>query len=268
LGINENNPKDTIILPKIAEANAETDSKSTASKTDHNLKFRHEKFVEYYLANGGNATQAARDAGYSPNPGSLRTLASWLLKKPEIQERIRTRLLEGARVQTDEILGILAHQMRSNLMDVLDDHGQVDLQALRELDLGHLVKKVTIVSQAPPNCSDNSGSDFQEQAHTVKLELQAQSDAASRLGRMLRNQTAAARKRDCHRLVENLCDRFDETLREARRQDSELSLDELFERFAQTESPDYGRNIRLYKQQILERCSTGSRKRQVLARTA
>jgi hypothetical protein len=112
-----------------------------------NLKLRHQKFIEHYLANGGNATQAAKAAGYSPNPGSLRALASWLLKKPEIQERISIRLLEGARVQTDEILGELAHRMRHNIMDVIDDDGHVDLQAVREFDLGHLVRKITIVKK-------------------------------------------------------------------------------------------------------------------------
>jgi hypothetical protein len=135
-------------------------------KSTGNLKLRHEKFVEYYLANGGNATQAARDAGYSPNPGSLRTLGSWLLKKPEIQERIRIRILEGARVHTDEVLGVLASQMRANLMDVLDDNGQVDMAAVRELDLAHFGQEGHHLLIRPPRGSsaEKKGSTTHPQA--------------------------------------------------------------------------------------------------------
>src|SRR5215472_6170474 len=123
--MNEHISEDARSLTKDVDCNSRPDSESTTSQVNRKLKLRHQKFIEFYLANGGNATQAARDAGYSPNPGSLRTLGSWLLKKPEIQERIRIRILEGACVQTDEVLGVLAHRMRSNLLDVMDDHGQV-----------------------------------------------------------------------------------------------------------------------------------------------
>src|SRR5215831_2353176 len=128
----------------------QTKNGHTESESASGAKLRHEKFVEGFLANGGNATRAAKYAGYDQSPASLRAYASWLLKRPEIVARIRARMVEGARVQTDEILGVLANRMRSNLMDVLDDNGQVDLEAIRALDLGHLIRKITIVKKVAP----------------------------------------------------------------------------------------------------------------------
>src|SRR5262249_2329962 len=200
---------------KLPVCNTELDSGPPDPTPGDNLKLRHQKFIESYLANGGNATQAAKAAGYSPNPGSLRTLASWLLKKPEIQERIRTRLLVGARVQTDEILGVLAHRMRTNLMDVIDDDGQVDLQAVREFGLGHAVKKITIVKKANRKRGDLADSQAQERPQMVRLELQSPSDAANHLARLLRKDTARSRKSDRDRLVQNLRDLFDEAALQA-----------------------------------------------------
>ncbi|HWX42732.1 MAG TPA: terminase small subunit [Blastocatellia bacterium] len=63
---------------KITNDDPETDAGAPVA-----LKLRHERFVEGYLANGGNATEAARYAGYNQSPKSLKAHASRLLKKPE-----------------------------------------------------------------------------------------------------------------------------------------------------------------------------------------
>ena len=59
------------------------------------LKPRHEKFVDSYIANGGNGTKAALEAGYNQKPDSLRNTASWLLKKPEIRDRLMRNLRDA-----------------------------------------------------------------------------------------------------------------------------------------------------------------------------
>jgi phage terminase small subunit len=256
--MNENQAETTPRTPNLASP-GKSGGQTENPKSTGNLKLRHEKFVEYYLANGGNATQAARDAGYSPNPGSLRTLGSWLLKKPEVQERIRIRILEGARVHTDEVLGVLANQMRANLMDVLDDNGHVDMVAVRELDLGHLVKRVTIVKQVTPNADDAAGQP-QEQVKTVKMELQSQTGAVNQLARILRNQNAATMRRERDRIIERLRDVFAQVLDEVRQSEvhmsggpvGHVSIDELFEQFAEVESATCGFSLHRFKDQILK----------------
>ena len=136
-------------------------------------------------------------------------------------------------------------------MDVLDDDGQVDMEAVRELDLGHMVKRVTIVKQVAPNADDAVGKP-QEQVQTVKLELQSQADAVNHLARMLRNQDAATRQRDRDRVIENLRDAFAESCHEATQSGAHLSIEELFERFAEVESANCGFNLHRYKDQILK----------------
>jgi phage terminase small subunit len=47
-----------------------------------------ELFCENFVVNGGNGSQAARDAGYSKHPGSSRVTAHRLLQLPRIRSRI------------------------------------------------------------------------------------------------------------------------------------------------------------------------------------
>lgn len=53
------------------------------------LNMRQQKFVDEYIRNGGNGTQAAIFAGYSEH--SARQIASELLSKPYIKEAIEQR---------------------------------------------------------------------------------------------------------------------------------------------------------------------------------
>lgn len=71
-------------------------------------------FAEAYVAGGGNATQAAISAGYSPV--SARQTASRLLHLPHVQEAIR-------RVQAHTLRGRLASKALAVLERVLDDDG-------------------------------------------------------------------------------------------------------------------------------------------------
>lgn len=58
-------------------------------------------FVEAYLANGSNATQAAKTAGYSEK--TAYSIGQRLLKKVEIQEALGERVQEAI-ITADEVL--------------------------------------------------------------------------------------------------------------------------------------------------------------------
>jgi hypothetical protein len=222
-------------------------------------EIRHEKFVEGFVANGGNATKAAQFAGYDQAPASLRAHASRLLKRPDINSRVKARMLDGARVQTDEILGELANRMRSNLSDVLDDHGQVDLAALRELDLGHLIRRITIVTRKAPSGEAAAGEPTEE-VQTVRLELQSHPEAVSHLARVLRAEHSGKPDDDLDRFIQKVREAlidFDAQIDES---EPHLGLtpEQVFERFVKAEpSKDWGFNVRRYKNAIMEDLNIG-----------
>ena len=233
------------------------DDLETTADATAGLKPRYEKFVEGFLATGGNATEAARYAGYNQSPKSLKSHASWLLKKPEIIRRIRERMLEGARVHTDEILGVLATSMRANIMDVIDEDGQVDLEAIRALDLGHLISKVTIVKKQVALRGNPAGDDKAE-AQTVKIELQSHPEAATHLAKILRADDSRARNEFFDRLIFKISDALVEFDDELKKTEPGLSPRQVFERFAQAESPNYGFDLRLYREYIMKDLEIGS----------
>lgn len=74
------------------------------------LDERQETFCTEFIANGGNATQAAKVAGYSLQ--SARKIASMLLRRPDISKRIR----ELQRQFVDTELGQSALDTVSELM--------------------------------------------------------------------------------------------------------------------------------------------------------
>lgn len=90
------------------------------------------RFADEYIANGCNATAAAKAAGYSKK--TAYSIGNENLSKPEIQEYIkeRTAALEAAKVaQGDEILQFLTEVMRGGLEETHIDkegnhHGYVD----------------------------------------------------------------------------------------------------------------------------------------------
>lgn len=73
-------------------------------------ELRRQQFVEAYIANGGNATAAAEEAGYSPGP-SARVQGCRLLAQPNIAAEIGRRQAELAakyRLTTEGVLKNLA----------------------------------------------------------------------------------------------------------------------------------------------------------------
>ncbi len=95
---------------------------------------RQQRFTEEVLKDG-NATRAARVAGYRhPNKRGPENVV-----KRGIQQRIRERI-EDAKIQTNEVIGTLASQMRADIAEILPDNEI--LQQAKERGLSHLIKKM------------------------------------------------------------------------------------------------------------------------------
>ena len=101
---------------------------------------KQEKFVEGVIQHG-NATRAARDAGYSPRSASV--IASRNLKRADIQGQIKSRI-EAAKLDTDEIIGTLIGHMRADIGNLLGDDGALDLVRAIENGSTHIIKKLVI----------------------------------------------------------------------------------------------------------------------------
>lgn len=77
------------------------------------LTLKQEMFVEHYLANGGNATDAARQAGYVGDDESLRATASRLLTSVNVSSEIQRRVEQNKNaIGADEVIAILSAQAR------------------------------------------------------------------------------------------------------------------------------------------------------------
>lgn len=100
-----------------------------------NLKPREKLFVEEYLKNNFDAEVAAKKAGYGGKEG--RDMSRMLMRSPDVQAAIRTRLKEG-QLTADQILRRVSEMALSNIADFLDDNGKVDINKLRSR--GYLVK--------------------------------------------------------------------------------------------------------------------------------
>jgi len=105
---------------------------------DEPLPPRRRKFVENYVANGGNGKKAAQDAGYAPG-ASAEVAASRLIRNDKIKARIAARL-DDARIKNNEILGTLASHMRADLADIFPDNEI--LRAAKRAGYSHLIRKL------------------------------------------------------------------------------------------------------------------------------
>jgi hypothetical protein len=99
------------------------------------LSYKQRAFVDYYLANGGNATKAAEAAGYSaPHVAGHRTL-----RNAKIEAEIAARTASRA-MSADEALQRLGDRARVSIADFydVDDDGNLVLNLRRARDSGKL----------------------------------------------------------------------------------------------------------------------------------
>src|SRR5690606_13801507 len=99
------------------------------------LSYKQRAFVDYYLANGFNATKAAEAAGYAVP----RQAGHKLVTKGDIKAEIAARTASLA-MSADEALQRLADRARVSLADFydVDDDGNLVLNLQRARDSGKL----------------------------------------------------------------------------------------------------------------------------------
>lgn len=84
------------------------------------LTLKQKLFAEHYLGKAkGNATEAARLAGYAGDYDVLRVVGAENLTKPNIRDYIAKRFKEAAQVSADEVMTVLGRQMRGDIGDFL-----------------------------------------------------------------------------------------------------------------------------------------------------
>ena len=144
---------------------------------------KQEKFVEVYVATG-NATEAARTAGYSGTEDSLRNIGYQNLGKPLIADRVRARRAERlGEVHSSQrrVFGTLASQMHADLSQFFDDDGHfIGMRRVRELGLGPLIKSLQIRSYYR---GDETGAPLR--VEVTRIELHSAQAAADKLATLL-----------------------------------------------------------------------------------
>lgn len=106
------------------------------AKNERGLTPKQEAFCIAYVANGMNASQAARDAGYSQS--SARQRGRELLDRPHVQQRIQelvTPRLEALEIDADRVIrevGLMAMARMSDLFRVQIPQGGLKPHHLAE----------------------------------------------------------------------------------------------------------------------------------------
>lgn len=129
---------------KATKKPAKKPAEKPAEKTRKKPTLKQVKFVNEYLANGGNGVQAARAAGYRGNTNTLNQVARDNLQKPAIASRVRERL-DGMAATSDEVLNLLGDHLRADLADFygcFNEDGELDLMAAKRAGVSRLVKKI------------------------------------------------------------------------------------------------------------------------------
>ena len=132
--------------PKTAEGKA----KAIASVNKDYVTPKQQRFVAAYIANGGNGTQAAIEAGYAPR--SAAPTACEMLKMSKIRVR-----LEGEKTAQLDRLALSGDWVTSRLMTMAD---QADSDAAKVRSLELLGKVVGIFAPDKKDITVNQTGDF------------------------------------------------------------------------------------------------------------
>lgn len=166
---------------KVAKKTGATKRKAVTTKQKP-LTTKQEVFTEKYLGNGFNAAKAAREAGYSGDDATIRSIASENLTKPNIQARIRERI-DGIAATSNEVLNLLGAHLSADVADFegcFDDEGRLDLKQAKAKGVSRLVKKIKTTTRT---ISRDDGA--QEREVTTHLEFHDSQSAARTLVEIL-----------------------------------------------------------------------------------
>lgn len=100
-------------------------------------------FVEEYLANGFNATNAAKAAKYSAfSRGGYTSIGASVLKGKKVKKLIARRIAERA-LKANEVVDRIQEIASGDIADFLgDNNGYIDLQKARDRKKLHLIKEI------------------------------------------------------------------------------------------------------------------------------
>lgn len=103
-------------------------AKIMASENPDYITPKQQAFIQHYVSNGGNGTQAAIAAGYSPKGAAV--MAHDLLKMEKIRKRLQPK-----RDEEKERLGLDADWIVSRLMKEAGDKENSEAARVRALEL-------------------------------------------------------------------------------------------------------------------------------------
>jgi phage terminase small subunit len=107
------------------------------------LTGKQQAFINAYLSNGFNATEAAREAGYEGNDITLASVGYENLRKPQIDAEVKARFNE-ATMSANEVLYRLSEIASGKVTDLVNDDGNFDLKLAKQRKKEHLLKKLKI----------------------------------------------------------------------------------------------------------------------------
>lgn len=125
-------------------------------------------FIESYLSNGFNATEAARAAGYKGTENTLSSVGYENLRKPEIATAVSARINEAA-MGANEVLARLSAIARGDVTEVLDDDGRFDFEKARKAKKTGLLKKLKRKTTKKQVDARTEGGD--EEAETIETSV-------------------------------------------------------------------------------------------------
>jgi phage terminase small subunit len=125
-------------------------------------------FVEHYLSNGFNATEAVRAAGYKGNENTLSSVGYENLRKPEIAAVISERINEAA-MSANEVMARLSAIARGDVNDILDEAGRFDFEKARRAKKTGLLKKLKRKTTSKRVDARTEGDD--EEAETIETSV-------------------------------------------------------------------------------------------------
>lgn len=150
------------------------------------LNVRQQKFVDAYFVSG-NATQSAKDAGYSEK--TAYSQGHDLLKRPEIKAALAERQAEFWRSKhmgVDELMSLVGGQARNPLGSILhvtpDGDPYLDLSKASKEDLAHITE-VTIEDFVDKREIDDEGNVIARDVRRVKVKLADPDKARDKLMR-------------------------------------------------------------------------------------
>jgi hypothetical protein len=149
------------------------------------LSPRQQRFADAYLGPARfNATEAARIAGFKGKRHVLAVRGAELLRNPHVQAHLKI-CADGAGAERDEVLALLARQMRGSMADFLTTEGPVRLDLERARAGQHLGLVKTLHQKRRRRICGSAANPTVIEETTIEIELYSAQEAAGLLAKAL-----------------------------------------------------------------------------------